>query len=306
MPIKDLKGTARIPRLGKIHLGERKLSEKTGKEYPVAVDYFVTPPEIKAIYGEKPKRLFIMFHSDEIEEIFPQYYKRYGSSTGLVCKGDGEIANAVNSQTGEFEEVNCNGLACEFYKESKCKRIGNLYFMVRGVNRFGVYQLDTSSVNSILNVNGSIEYIKKITGDKLAGVPLILDVKSQEVTPGGKKKNVYVLQLEADISSMKKALESKPIDLFLEAPKVNEKYNIEEDLHPEQNVVNTKLRSIKEWQKITGTPNTELNKMVFKEFEIDNVTKLNVEQLIKFEEILTERLNQNIEEAETIKQETLT
>ena len=210
MPIKDLKGVTRIPRLGKIRIGERGTSKKTGNEYPVAVDHFVCPEEVRAVYGDKPKKLQIAFHSDDIEEVFPQYYKRYGSSTGLVCRGDGEVATALNSETKEFEEISCEGTECNFYKETQCKRIGNLHFMIIGVNRFGVYQLDTGSINTILNINGSIEYAKRLTGGRLHLVPFILEIIQQEVNPAGKKKTVWVLRLEADISKMMKALDSKP------------------------------------------------------------------------------------------------
>jgi len=239
MPIKDFKGRARIPRLGKIRLGEKVKGEKS--DYPRAVDYFVCPIEVRAVYGDKPKKLDITFHSDELEEVFPQYYKRYGKSTGLVCKGDGEIANQINPETGEFEEVECAGRNCQYWKDDKCKTIGNLYFMIHGVNRFGVYQLDTSSYNSILNVDGGIEYAKKLTRGRLAMIPFILEVVPQEVNPGGKKKTVYVLRLEADISKMMKALDSKPQDIFsLAEPVVPEVKDIEEDLHKESLVKSIK------------------------------------------------------------------
>ena len=240
MPIKDFQGRGRIPRLGKIRLGIKE--EGTKSDYPKAVDHFVCPIEVRAVYGDKPKRLEIAFHSDELEEVFPQYYKRYGKSTGLVCKGDGEIANCINTETGEFEEVECLGRNCEYWKDNKCKTIGNLYFMVRGVNRFGVYQLDTSSYNSILNINGGIEYAKKLTRGRLATLPFILEVVPQEVNPGGKKKTVYVLHLEADVSKMMKALDSPNNDILsLESPVVPEGKDIEEDLHKKSLVETIKM-----------------------------------------------------------------
>jgi hypothetical protein len=294
MPIKDLKGIARIPRLGKIRLGVKDVSSKTGKEYPTAVDYFVCPEEIKAVYGEKPKRLNIAFHSDDIEEIFPQYYKRYGKSTGLVCRGDGEIATALNAETGEFEEVGCDGTECDYYKKSQCKRIGNLHFMVLGVNRFGVYQLDTSSINTILNINGSIEYAKKMTGGRLNCLPFILDVVPQEVSPDGKKKTVYVLRLEADIPKMMKAIDSKPSALFIASPVKG----IEEDLH-ERDIVDTVnkkakkelLEDIKENAEILGLDRARLGEIVINKFGTKDVSELTVEQLNEINEDLQELID---------------
>lgn len=277
MPIKDFQGRGRIPRLGKIRLGIKVPGKKS--DYPKGVDYFVCPIEVRAVYGDKPKKLNIAFHSDELEEVFPQYYKRYGRSTGLVCKGDGEAANQINPETGEFEEVDCLGRNCENWKKNKCKTIGNLYFMVRGVNRFGVYQLDTSSYNSILNINGGIEYAKKLTGGRLATLPFILEVIPQEVSPEGKKKTVWVLRLEADISKMIKALDSKPQDILsLEPPQRPEEKDIEEDLHKKGLVESIKVTidELKDmWIKVSklGYTKEKFKKYLIETYKIKESSK---------------------------------
>jgi len=276
MPIKDFKGRARIPRLGKIRLGIKKKGTKS--DYPSATDYFVCPPGVRAVYGEKPKRLEITFHSDDIEEIFPQYYKRYGKSTGLICKGDGEIANAINPETGEFEEIECAGRDCPYFKKGQCKAIGNLHFIIRGVNRFGVYQLDTSSYNSILNVNGGLEYGKKLTKGRLAMVPFILEVIPQEVNPEGKKKTVHVLRLEANIKEMMKSLTANPGEILsIEKPKP-ESIDIEEDLH-EGGLVGSMPVTVDElkdmWIKVSkaGKTKEDFKKYLIEEYKIKKSSK---------------------------------
>ena len=68
-PIFGLSERTRMPRLGKIHLGV-KVPNKTGQgEHPEAVDYFVLPPELHGIYGERPDSLEIVFPSDDTEII---------------------------------------------------------------------------------------------------------------------------------------------------------------------------------------------------------------------------------------------
>ena len=229
MPIKDLSNRQRVPRLDKIRLGIKVKGSKS--EYPKAVDYFVCPPEVKAIYGDQPKELKIAFHSNDIEEIFPQYYKRYGSGTGLVCKGDGETAMCLFEGHKVMEEITCPGRECEFYKANKCSQVANLIFMVRGVARFGVYQLDTGSYNSILNINGGLEFVKGITKGQIKMVPLILAVIPQEVNPDGKKKTIHVLRIEADIKEilLAKKMDSPGEILIIEDPR---NPDIEEDIHP--------------------------------------------------------------------------
>jgi len=76
MPIKGLSDVRRLPRAAKIHLGEKKISEKSGKEYPAAVDYFVWPEdyagELAELFGEKCREIPVMFPVDDREMVAPQ------------------------------------------------------------------------------------------------------------------------------------------------------------------------------------------------------------------------------------------
>ena len=47
--IKGISEIRRLPRLGKIRLGEKKTAE-SGKEYPVETSHFVVPGEVARIY----------------------------------------------------------------------------------------------------------------------------------------------------------------------------------------------------------------------------------------------------------------
>jgi gas vesicle protein len=306
MPIKDFEGRARIPRIGKIRLGEKVKGAKS--EYPKAVDYFVCPPEVKAVYGEKPKKLNITFHSDSIDEIFPQYYKRYGKSTGLVCRGDGEMAVVINPETKEFEEIECHGRDCQYWKNDQCKTIGNLYFIVIGVNRFGVYQLDTSSYNSILNINGGLKYAKELTRGKLAMIPFILEIIPQEVNPEGKKKTVYVLRLEANIAEMLKSMKANPGDILQITKSKPESVDIEEDLYP-KNLVESMPVTIEElrdmWIKVSklGKTKEEFKEYLIKEYKIKESSKeLTRKQFDKVMEKLREEQDKKDKEAEEVEQ----
>lgn len=90
--IKGLSDRLRLPRRGKIRLGEKKISKKTGKEYPVSLDYFVVPDEVKKVYSDKPRKLDIMIPMENRDAFFPQNYKMYGKSKGLICLSkDSEI-----------------------------------------------------------------------------------------------------------------------------------------------------------------------------------------------------------------------
>lgn len=202
MAIKGLSEIRRLPRAGKIRLGEKRLSQKTGNPYPAAVDYFVWPEEyaeaLAELFGEKAREIDIMFPTDDPEQICPQYLKRYGTS-GLLCRGDGIVAECVDQETGEWVEIECNPEECPHFnatEESKksCRQVMNLRFVIPQLISEGVWQLDTSSYNSIIAVNSAIDYIRGLVG-RVSMIPLRLRVVPREVQPDGKKMVVYVLDL---------------------------------------------------------------------------------------------------------------
>lgn len=217
-PIHGLTERRRLPRLGKIHLGV-KVANAKGVSYPKAVDYFVVPPEVAKFHGEKPKQLPIMFPINDEEAFASQYYRAYTRTRGLVCKGDGISANRMideatktaDPETGEItgaiataqakeiewvQNITCPGTHCPYYEKGECREIMNLQFLLPQVPGLGIWQLDTSSYNSILNVNSSLALIRQIFGT-VAGIPLYLTVEPTEVSPDGKKKTVYILNVRS-------------------------------------------------------------------------------------------------------------
>lgn len=203
-PIKDLTDRIRPPRLGKIRIGE-----KTEKGYPISRDHFVCPDEVKAVYGDEPKELDIMFLSDDIEDVFPAYYKMYGQTAGLKCRGDGITADRLNKATGEFEEIECPGRECPEYEAKQCRRIGALKFLLPKVNGLGIWEIDTSSYNSILNIYSIIGpngLIRALTKGRIRMIPFKLCVERREVQTNGKKQKVSVLELRCDQVNLDKIM----------------------------------------------------------------------------------------------------
>lgn len=198
MPIKGFSDTVRIPRLGKIRLGFR--DSKNGREYPKAVDYFICPPEVHEVYGEKPRALDIMFPTERAEDFFPTWLKRYGTQAGLICKGDGEMATELaplarpevykDMEGHQWIERDCPYEECIFYQQKHCREVGALKILlpkVRGT--LGVYEIDTTSFNSVANVNNAINLLRGMVG-RISMIPLTLEVKMEEKNPtvaGGKK-----------------------------------------------------------------------------------------------------------------------
>lgn len=216
MPILGLTERRRMPRGGFIRLGTMMTNAK-GVEYPSKSDHFICDFEdpkateaFRKVYGDEPKQIEIAFTSNDHEVIFPQHYKCYGSSTGLKCKGDGEYARRYVD--GNYEAFKCPGEDpegnfqnapefCEFAsgqgKHNGCKQIANLQFFIRGIPGIQIFQCNTSSFNSIMNINAGIDLFKMARGNKsIAGVWINLVLVSQEAQADGRKVNIFVLKLD--------------------------------------------------------------------------------------------------------------
>jgi hypothetical protein len=180
-----------MPLLGKIRLGVKKVSKNTGKEYPAEVDYFVCPPEVGRAFGPQPKSLQIMFPIDDIDSIFPTAYTFYGQSRGVKCKGDGERAWCVNDKTKEMEERPC---PCEMLDAEKCKQVGRLLFMIPSVSVAGVYQITTSSYNSIVDVQSGLDFVRAMVG-RFAFIELELKRIETTTHHNEQRQTHYTMQL---------------------------------------------------------------------------------------------------------------
>lgn len=226
--IKGISEVRRLPRLGKIRLGIKETSQKSGNPYPKAVDYFVCNADqstseaaakaFHEIYGDKPRSLDVVFPTENKDQFFQQWYRRYGSGTGLMCKGDGETAVELDKETGELRERECNPDECEWAAKKHCRPIGSLLFLLPKVPGLGAWQIDTSSYHSIVNLNSAIDFIRALTGGRIGMIPLKLVIRPKEVQVEGKKKVVHVLDLaheEVRLADVMLALKQSPEQLFL-------------------------------------------------------------------------------------------
>ena len=202
MPIKGVSDVVRLPRLGKIRLGI--LKEVVDDIYePVPTDYFVCPDEVKKVFGEKPKELRIMFPTEDNDQWASQYYRFYSETGALLCRGDGSTATArAGVSTGSQKqavEIVCLPDLCAFFREGSCRRVMNLQFLLPDCPGVGVYQLDTSSIHSIIAVNSGIALLRAICG-RLAMIPLSLKLVEQTVEIQGSQESIYVLDLSSSCS----------------------------------------------------------------------------------------------------------
>jgi hypothetical protein len=207
--IKGLSERNRLPRLGKIRLG-LKVKNKNAKpdchcgpeegcfkcSYPVETPYFVVPPEVAKVCGEKPVELKVKVPVNNLEVVFPRAYKYYGSSRGLKCTGDLEIAFRLDEKTSAMKEVRC---PCEL-RDKQCNPSGVLNVLLPEVSMKGVYQITTGSWNSMVDVASGLHYVECILG-RFAMVPLILRRIPTITHHKGQKQTHYTLQVLLDTES---------------------------------------------------------------------------------------------------------
>jgi len=244
MPIKNLSETVRLPRLGKIRLGTRHPE----KGYPMKADHFVFPKDHSAytklveLYGETPKELKILIPVEDEEQWASQFYKAYNQTYGLVCKGDGETAMrmvdvntnelpvAGKAGTVQLQEFPCLGKDCPDYKAKKCYEVMNFRFILPEVPGLGVWQIDTGSKNSILNINSCASIIKRAFG-RISMIPLKLTLEPTQVNnpEDGKKQTVYVLNLRSDVTlaQLANAAREQSKMFMLEAPSLENTFDVE-------------------------------------------------------------------------------
>ena len=218
--------------MGKIRLGKKGKNAR-GKEYPQKLEYFRFDPDDESLlpllhdmFGEKPKRLSVMFVSSEPEDIFPQYLKKYGKS-GLLCKGTGGKDESgepkpvimrvteVDEETGEVtisDDYACDPDNCEDYQSGRCKRLASLSgFILCDYPGLRTWQIDTTSRISIENLNSRFDQLRELARsigrDTIAGVPLVLSLNPRQVRPEGKKRKqtVYVMDLDLDTKRLRES-----------------------------------------------------------------------------------------------------
>jgi len=217
--VAGIRAVRRLPRLGKIRLGQKHPE----KGYPMDLDYFKVPDEVAARYGERPRELDVMLPVDDPAQLFPYALKWY-SATMLICKGDGVTANRLKTKVEEADEViedvpgkttrikcPCPHLKTDENPKGECTLKGTLMVMLPSVSVGGVYAIDTSSINNVIEINSAIAREDSEAGEpagflramfgRVALIPLKLRRVEREIIrpTDNKKTKKWLLQLTVDM-----------------------------------------------------------------------------------------------------------
>ncbi len=138
----------------------------------------------------------IMLPINEIGAVFPQAYKWYGSSRGAKCTGDGVKAFRYDEQKKTTTQIKCpcNQLKTEENTRGQCDMRGHLQFLIPKVSLGGIFQIDISSYNSIVDINSGIDYVTALIG-RFAMVPMIIRKEPKDTHHGGSKQVHFPIKL---------------------------------------------------------------------------------------------------------------
>lgn len=200
MPLKDgIDVRPRVPRRGKIHLGEKGTTQQ-GKQYPKSLPHFRVPDEIKEFIGAEPTSLNVRFPYANPMDNVSYYFRRYGAGGICKCIGDGQTAMELG-EDGQMHEIDCLGEGCPMYTDPKpkCRKVAKLSVILPDVPGIGIWQIDTASINTVLDLLGQMALVQG-QGVPVTGVPFILERIPKQVAPDGKAKTVHVLTLKCPLT----------------------------------------------------------------------------------------------------------
>lgn len=215
-----------VDKRGKITTGIKAVSEKSGKEYPKATDYFVITdfPELVKCYGEKPKKLVLFFPDNEIESFFSADMVLYGGNQTLIRKCDGsECIHRIDEEVagqkyiaGEISQCVCQNLAEDDKKRCKIACYIKAYIADTKTGKIEnplCYLFYTGSRNSAENLFSELKKIRNLLGGNLVGIPFGLSVEMVSGKTDAKQKfPIWSLQVLGTTSQLRAAMESYLFD----------------------------------------------------------------------------------------------
>jgi len=199
-----------LPIIGKLSIGEKHPE----KGYPMSLDYFraKASPDycemFRARYGEKPQSLTVVFPSDDIATVCPQFYELRDKAGKRVATGDGITFQVATPQTDKtVKDVEVAPDDSEKWRADMAIKCGGVWkevlvlrVMLPNFPVFGAWELRTSGDDSsIPQIIASIDAVILSAG-RLRLIPFDLSVKKVKSDKAGSTSVYPVIQLACNIS----------------------------------------------------------------------------------------------------------
>ena len=193
------KGAARQSQGGGTYQMPQKLDHFTVTTTERGADgNFLTDVAIMQMIGDKPKEIPVRLIYDDIALNFPSRYAAY-SGKSLFCTGDGERAKQASASGPIMVQCPCQRQDPTYTGKDKCKPTGVLSVVIDGAEVVGgVWKFRTTSYNTVVGILSSLAMIQRISGGRLAGIPLVMKLSPKTVQDptSGAQQVVYIVSLE--------------------------------------------------------------------------------------------------------------
>ncbi len=190
----------KLPRIGKIKVGQKHPE----KGYPMSLDYFVCDSKyarfFKESYGEKPKKIQIVFLSDEFTDSCDERWECRDSNGRLTGKGDGQSWFLWNGS--DYGLVDPEKNKVELKSAGKWEVILTIRFVIPAIKGvFGVFEFSTKAEkSSIPQIRDTFDNVQEMAGT-IINIPFDLIVE-KVVSQKPDSKNKYpVVSLVANLGS---------------------------------------------------------------------------------------------------------
>lgn len=215
--------TTRVPRVGKIRLGEQVETTRqdgTTAIYPRALGHFtareddsgITSAEaaaaFHAVYGEHPTEIAVILPGQRADDVLEGAYRLYGTGGKLKRRCNGELCDVLSATGGREVDVPCQckalpetvpGRGAQRGKQvpnpERCTLRWTLNVMLPHVAGVGVWQIDTGSTMAVEGLTASLRMLEDLQGTLLR-TEAILRLIQRKVSPEGTVKTVHVLDLQ--------------------------------------------------------------------------------------------------------------
>ncbi|GGB82164.1 hypothetical protein GCM10011352_04970 [Marinobacterium zhoushanense] len=188
-----LKGLALTPpTLGRIAIG--KVIERDGKRLPQKDDQFTITTQVQTkegwllhpldeqlrqTLGEKLRRIPIrLLFNDPALNLRAEYALFDRDTARPLCVGDGEMCKRRTSE-GMCSLPCPSPDACPLAQGGRCKPYARLNVVIGDEDPFGSFIFRTTGFNSIRTLAARLAYLKAVSGDRLAHLPLELRLRGK-------------------------------------------------------------------------------------------------------------------------------
>ena len=220
MPIKGLtdQQAPTFPKIGDIRKGAPKQANgQMGKDLTYFRAVFVdgetdAAAKFYEVYQDEPREVNVFLPFDEIDRNFEAFMERH-TAGALQCRGDGETAFMWRDDSGEMQHTHKE---CPTPRCKGCKGCGRLKAIIPELRRLAYVEVHTTSVWDIAELTNNLQALKRLTGNGLRGIPLVLKRRPRMISTPRKEGNrvrqeKWLLSIEADarwVDAQLKAMEA--------------------------------------------------------------------------------------------------